>query len=410
MSRFSRLWTVTRAVVHEVRTEQVTFLAGSVAYHAFVSLLPLLLLLVVVLSALGPLAPTDAVFAVVSAALTQGAADALLGELQRVSRSRSLSVAGVAVLVWGTLRVFRGIDTAFSDIYETEGANSFLDQLTDGVVVFVAFAAAIVVAGLLRGVVPDGSGPLVTLVGRVALVVGLFLTLLPMYYVFPDAEVTIREVVPGTLFTAVGLTAFESLFSLYVAWSGNQPGASVVAAVLVFLTWLYFSGLLLLVGAAINAVLANRSADVEIRPVIGDGPARATDDAAAVERLVGDADGVTIRAGGTERTLSTPRFVHTDDGFALRWAADDVSTGDGPPDDGVSDGDASGADAPEGGVSGADASETVSAADASDLNAPETDGSNVDRSKTDGSEVGGPETAGSDDETVPTGGTREGDD
>ena len=269
MSRVERAWRVIRAIVHEIRTENVTFLAGSLAYHAFVSLLPLFVLLVIVLPATGPLAPTDAVFAVAAAALTDGAADALLAEIRRLSRSRSTSVAGIAVLVWGTLRVFRGIDTAFSAIYETERANGFLNQLRDGLVVLVAFASVIVIVGSLRGLVPSGSGTIAA-VGRTVVQIGsVTVALLPIYYVFPDADVTLREVVPGTLFAAVGLTVCETLFGVYVAWSGNQPDASVIAAVLVFLTWLYVSGLVVLLGAVINAVLSNRSRDVSIEPVIG---------------------------------------------------------------------------------------------------------------------------------------------
>jgi signal peptidase len=37
-------------------------------------------------------------------------------------------VLGVVLLIWGTLRIFRGLDTAFSDIYESEAANPFTDQ------------------------------------------------------------------------------------------------------------------------------------------------------------------------------------------------------------------------------------------------------------------------------------------
>ncbi|MEZ3144614.1 YihY/virulence factor BrkB family protein [Halobaculum sp. MBLA0143] len=317
MSRATRAVELGRAVVHEARAEQLTFLAGSIAYHAFVSLLPLLLLVLFVLSALGGLAPTEAVFALVAAALTDGTADVLLAELRRASASRQLSLAGVAVLVWGTLRVFRGLDTAFSDVYETESANGFLDQLRDGLVVSGAFGLSVVVAATLHAAVPaDGAGLGPTLANRLVLVVGLAVTLYPMYYVFPDTDVTPAEVVPGTLLAATGLTAFVSLFGLYVRWSGEQPEESVLAAILVFLTWLYVSGFVVLLGAVVNAVLSNRSADVSVRPVIGDaagddgpgdrrGAATAPTDAdlAALERLL--ADGV-VEVGGSDDALALP--------------------------------------------------------------------------------------------------------
>ena len=51
--RAGRLAEVVRAVVHEARVERITFMAGSIAYHAFLSILPLLLLVLVVFPLLG---------------------------------------------------------------------------------------------------------------------------------------------------------------------------------------------------------------------------------------------------------------------------------------------------------------------------------------------------------------------
>lgn len=268
MTRRARLLEVLRALFHELRTEQVTFLAGSIAYHAFVSLLPAALLAVVILSTVGG-GSQEAVTSLVAAAVTRGAAEALLRELERAGRSRGLSVAGIAVLLWGTLRVFRGLDAAFSAVYETETNNGFVDQFVDGAMVLVAVTGGVVVATLVVDLLPGGEGVVGRLIERLVVIAGLAVTLLPMYYVFPDTDVTVIEVLPGTVVAAVGLALGESAFSLYVVWSGSQPNASVVAGLVVFLTWLYVSGLILLIGAATNAVLSNRSEDVTLDPVIG---------------------------------------------------------------------------------------------------------------------------------------------
>jgi membrane protein len=182
----------------------------------------------------------------------------------------SISVFGGVVLIWGTLRIFRGLDTAFSDIYESEAENSFVDQLSDGVIVLVTFAIALVAAAALESAFDFATGTtLGWLLHRASLVVGLSLVFFPMYYIFPDSDVTVREVLPGVVLAAVGLTAFESLFQLYIQFRGTGEAASAVGGILVLLTWLYFSGLVILLGAALNAVLSNRSRDVDIRPVLG---------------------------------------------------------------------------------------------------------------------------------------------
>ncbi|MFC4357271.1 YihY/virulence factor BrkB family protein [Halobium salinum] len=326
--RVERALEVGRAVVFEARAEKVTFLAGSVAYHAFVSLLPLFVLVLTVVSTVGS-EPLQAQFLdVVAAMVTPGARDLLLAELE--SADSGLTLVGGALLVWGTLRIFRGLDTAFSDVYETEAENTFADQLVDGVVVLVTFAFAIVLASVLQSMLPAGDGLLPWLLRRLGLAVGLTLTFLPMFYIFPDTELSVVEVLPGALFTGAGLTALESLFRVYVAT--RDPGSSAIAGILVLLTWLYVSGLVLLLGVVVNAVLTNRSADVNIEPVIGTHrptpePDRA--DRAMLVRSLGDLDGLlgrgralTVSVDGESVTLPPPQRVATDTDSALDGVGD----------------------------------------------------------------------------------------
>ncbi|MFC6765603.1 hypothetical protein [Natrinema soli] len=68
--RTDRAVTVLRAIVHEIRVERITFMAGSIAYHAFVSLLPLLLVLLTAVSAVGGQQLEVALVSVTQAAFT----------------------------------------------------------------------------------------------------------------------------------------------------------------------------------------------------------------------------------------------------------------------------------------------------------------------------------------------------
>ena len=322
--RVSRSLTLGRAILYEVRAERLTFMAGSIAYGAFVSLLPLFLLVLAAVSATGNSDLRQGVITLVETVLTPGAGSVIVTELETSSQLTSLSLVGVLVLLWGTLRIFRSLDTAFSDIYESEAANTFTDQLSDGVVVLVTVALAVVAGALIETVLPPLDGVLGWVVYRGVLVVLLFVSFYPMYYIFPDEDVTRLEVVPGTLVAAVGLTTFESLFRLYVGFSSRSPESSVIAGILVLLTWLYFSGLVILLGAAVNAVLSNRSRDVNVRPVFGGVPLDAQADIAtradvvtAIDRIDhliaanGDA-GVEVRVGDETVTIPRPEKVVVD--------------------------------------------------------------------------------------------------
>jgi membrane protein len=264
-----RVGTLARAIVHEVRAENLTFMAGSIAYHAFLSLLPILVLVLAAISTFGDQSLVDAFLRLTQSVLTQGAGEVVVDELSATRGSLSASLVGGVVLVWGTLRIFRGLDQAFSDIYESEAENTFVDQLGDGVVVLGTFAVAILGGVVVNSLFPATGDPLLSVVRRLLFVGGLVVTFLPMYYIFPDdSDVTVREVLPGVVLAAVGLTVFESVFQFYLSYR-NPDEAGVVTGIVLLLTWLYFSGLVILLGAVVNAVLANRSADVNVDPVFG---------------------------------------------------------------------------------------------------------------------------------------------
>lgn len=323
--RLERVVEVLRAIVREARAEKLTFMAGSIAYHAFVSLLPLLVLLLAAFSMLGiPL--RAGVESATEAMLTPEASRPLIRQVTDSDRTAGLSAVGAVVLLWGTLRIFRGLDTAFSDIYESEAANSLLDQILDGALVFVTFAIAIAVAGYVETRAPiRGSGPAITVLRQALLVVGLSITFLPMYYVFPDTDVTVSEVLPGVVLAAAGLATFTSLFQFYVAFSSQGGGTNLVANVVLLLTWLYFSGLVILLGVVVNAVLSNRSRDVSIDPVIGGAPRGERRDVASRAELTADLDALarrleaspeslTVVVDGEEQSLHPPQSITLDAG------------------------------------------------------------------------------------------------
>lgn len=325
-SRVARAAGIARAIVHETRTEKLTFVAGSIAYHAFVSLLPLFLLLLIVVSALGDQSLYESVLTLAGAVLTEGARDEFVAELNDAARSTRVSLFGGLVLLWGTLRIFRGLDTAFSSIYESEANNSFFDQLTDGLLVLVTFGLAVFVGSTVGDAVSGvaaGSGPFEWFLARSFTVFGLAVAFYPMYYVFPDVDVGLLETLPGTLVAAVGLAAFESLFRIYLSVSGAAPNSSAITGILVFLTWLYFSGLVILLGAAVNAVLSNRSHNVNLEPVFGGVPPVGNDGVHAprgelvdavrrLDGLLGDADRLVVTAAGESVELPPPDGVAVD--------------------------------------------------------------------------------------------------
>lgn len=259
MAHLSVLVHTGKQILSEVSEKNVPFMAAGIAYNAFVSLAPILILLLLVVSLTGG-GLEDRLVALVEEMLPGPIANVVEGIFQSESGTSSASAVGLVVLIWGTLKVFRGLDIAFSEIYETTEQNSFVDKLIDGLVVFVAIVVAVfatvgVTAAFVRF---EDVLPFVGVLTSLVLVCGLVVAFLPMYYRFPDANLGWREIVPGAVVAAVGWAAFQALFRVYLQFSGEGSGG-FFGGVVIVVTWLYFSSIILLFGAVINAVHGGHS-------------------------------------------------------------------------------------------------------------------------------------------------------
>lgn len=241
------------------REKDVPFMAGSVAFTAFLSLIPLLVLLYFAVAVVGEGALADRVVGATESFLPAEGRELLAGSIRDRDELSGGSVVSAVVLLWGALRLFLSLDTAFAEIYAATPDESFLDKLTDSLVALATLGLAIV-AAVVAGVAFAFFDwiPYVGVLSPVVLFAGLVLAFLPIYYVFPDVETTVRSALPGTAVAAFGWTLLEALFQVYVSLS-SAGGSGLLGGVVVLLTWLYFGSLVLLLGAVVNAVLSGRA-------------------------------------------------------------------------------------------------------------------------------------------------------
>ena len=256
---------VTRSLVAVVRSESVTFVAASLAYYAFVSLLPLLLLGLVVASLVGGPELADQVATDVGATLGPGAGDLVYDALTSGTGRGGATVFGLAILLWSALKVFRGMDVAFSEVYGTPNDEPLSEQVASALVVLAAVGIGIVLT-VVVGALLSLPGldailfgvDLIDVGGTLLLMAGLTVTLLPLYYFLPDADIALLDAVPGAAFAAIGWTVLQTGFRYYARSAGSYEAYGVIGGVLLLVTLLYFGGVVLLVGVALNAVLDGR--------------------------------------------------------------------------------------------------------------------------------------------------------
>ena len=262
-----RAVTVTRGVVNGAQSDRITFIAASLAYYALISLLPLLLLALAAAAAFGDAGTVEALVDGASGALGEQAGTLVRDGLAGAAGAGGATVLGLAVLLWSGLKLFRGLDVAFSAVYARPGPESLLDQLRNGTVALGAVAAG-VAATVLVGALVAGIGvgesvrrfDLLGVVGTVGLVAGLIAAFLPLYYVLPGGKVAVREALPGAVFAAVGWTLLQTGFRAYAGTAGSYETYGALGGVLLLVTFLYIGALLLLLGVVLNAVLAGRAA------------------------------------------------------------------------------------------------------------------------------------------------------
>lgn len=259
-----RTVTVVHGVVAGAQSDRITFIAAGLAYYALISLVPLLLLALVVTSIFGEHEFVGALVTEISRVLGEGAGSLITEALAGAAGRGGATVFGLVVFLWSGLRLFRGLDIAFSEVYGDPGPDSIVAQLKNATItlgaVGIGVAATIIVGAMIAGLGLDAAvegwdG----VVGTAVLVASLTVVLLPLYYVLPGTNVTVREALPGAVFTAIGWTALQTGFRLYASVAGSYQAYGVLGGVLLLVTFLYFGGLVLLLGVVLNAVLAGRA-------------------------------------------------------------------------------------------------------------------------------------------------------
>jgi YihY family inner membrane protein len=253
---------IVRRTTTLVQTTDATFVAASLAYYAFVSLIPLLALAVVLATVLGGEALATQVLGLVADVLTPAAQESLLTAFQSDTGRGGVTVVGLGLTAWGALKLFRGLDRAFGKVYGTE-PGGIVDQVKDAGLVLVSIGvgiAAVVGVGAVIAFLPvPGAG----LIGSLSVFLALLAAFYPLYYVFPDAGVTAREALPGTVFAAVGWTLLGVGFGIYATFAGSSAVYGLLGGILLLVTWFYIGGVVLLVGAVVNVVLAGRDGPEE---------------------------------------------------------------------------------------------------------------------------------------------------
>ncbi|WP_284012572.1 YihY/virulence factor BrkB family protein [Halobaculum litoreum] len=247
------------AVARALRRADATFVAGSLAYYSIVAVLPVAVLAVALVAAVGGRPVAAGAVAAGGDLLTERGRTFLRGSLGDVADRRGIAVVAGLLVCFSVVQLFRGLDRAFAAVYRGD-ERGILSRLRDTLFAFGVGAlgvAAVVVAGGALSLYANES------LVRVAVPATVFalsaVALFPLFYALPAAEVTRTEVVPGTVVAAAGWTLTGAVVARFAGGAGRIGIYGAIGGLVVLVTWFYAANLLVLVGAATNAVLAGRA-------------------------------------------------------------------------------------------------------------------------------------------------------
>ena len=250
-------------------------LAAQLAYYFFLALFPALLFLIALTSFFANEELINQVVASLSGVAPAAVIDIIREQLTALANNESggLLTFGAAAALWSSSAAMVGLIYALNRAYDVEDTRPWWKQrliailLTIGVAIFMLVSITLVVSGpeLARYVTEQvGLGDAFTwawMVLQWPIVFILITTAVGLIYYFaPNVDQDFLWLTPGSVL-ATALWLIGSLgFRFYVVNFGSYNATyGAIGGVMVLMLWLYITGLVIIVGAEMNAEIEHAS-------------------------------------------------------------------------------------------------------------------------------------------------------
>lgn len=251
-------------MLKRLKAHNASLLASAVAFWGMLALVPTLAALVSLYGLFADPADVERQVRQATDALPAEAQALVVSQLQAVVDSPRSGLGtglaiGLAVALFAASAGMRTLTTAISTVYGVDPEDKGFARDRGKAIALTLGAVAAAGAGVFVAAIIPNDLPLAVLVQWVLLGIGLVVGVGALYRLGPTRHAEPRLVSPGSV-TAALLTVIVSLvFSRYTSTfaSFNETYGSL-AAVVILLLWLQLSAMTVLIGAALNRVLATR--------------------------------------------------------------------------------------------------------------------------------------------------------
>jgi len=193
------------------------------------------------------------------------------------TKSGGLLSVGLIGTIWSASNGINAVIKAFNRAYEVDEDRSFFKARLIAIVLTIAMIIVIIVALLLPvfgkaiGLyifswlgVSDAFLAIWNALRWVVSSVIILFVLVSLYVLAPNRHVNIKQAFFGALFATIGWQVSSFVFSFYVSLSATTYSATYgsLGGVIFLMIWFYLTGMIIILGGEMNAMLKERKAFV----------------------------------------------------------------------------------------------------------------------------------------------------
>lgn len=273
---FKGIWNVLKATFNGFNDHKVTKLSGSLAYYTVFSMAPLL---VVVISLCGIFLGQEAAQGKIYAQLAGFMGKETALQLQEIVSKAAIGDKGTLAFIIGLVTLLIGATTVFADIQDSINSiwglkakpkRGWLKMLQNrflsfSVIISLGFLllVSLVITALLDGFnarlqarFSEVSVVVFYVLNQLLTLAVISLIFAVIFKVLPDAKIKWRDVLFGSVVTAILFMLGKFGISLYIGQSDVGSTYGAAGSLVILLLWTYYSSIILYIGAEFTKAYA----------------------------------------------------------------------------------------------------------------------------------------------------------
>ena len=276
MNKLKLSWRILSRTGENFSEDNCMKLAASLSYYTIFAVAPLLIIIISIVSSFfGRDAVEGRVYTEIQTLVGPDAATQIQEIIANVQNSHNTTIGaiiGIIILFIGATGIFTEIQGSINFIWSVKAkpkkgwlkylinrALSFVLVLTLGFLLVVSLITSTLISVLgdkLTKIFPHATVYLLSTLNIIFLLVVITSLFMVIYKVLPDAIISWRDALVGSVFTALLFLAGKFLIGIYLITSKLGVTYGTAASVIIILTWVYYSSVILYFGAEFTRAFA----------------------------------------------------------------------------------------------------------------------------------------------------------